>query len=189
MSGRTDRESSTRLLQAHGIDATPETLTRFWTELARQFNARQAQLANTGHATEGAEATLNAIAQRADLYQSVLTGNLRILAEGKLTVFGLNRYLDLDIGAYGEDGTQRFELVAVARARLLAKHAVTASSTQTVLIGDTRLDIEAARDSGAHAIGVATGSSSAEMLTDAGADIVLPDLTQPEAVIKALAGL
>jgi phosphoglycolate phosphatase-like HAD superfamily hydrolase len=189
MSGRTDRESSTRLLQAHGIDPTEETLTRFWKELTRQFNARQAQLPHTGHATEGAQATLNAIAQRVDLYQSVLTGNLRTLAEGKLTVFRLNRYLDFDIGAYGEDSTQRCELVAVARARLLAKHAVAASPTETVLIGDTPLDIKAARDSGAHAIGVATGSSSAETLADAGADIVLPDLAQPEAVTKALASL
>lgn len=189
MSGRTDRESSTRLLQAHGIDATQETLTRFWVELTRQFNARHAQLPNTGHATEGAKATLNAIAQRADIYQSVLTGNLRALAEGKLTAFGLNRYLDFDIGAYGEDGTQRRELVAVARARLLAKHAVAASPTETVLIGDTPLDIKAARDSGAYAIGVATGSSSVEALTNAGADIVLPDLAQPEAVTKALVTL
>lgn len=69
-----------------------------------------------------------------------LTGNLRTLAEGKLIAFDLNRYLDFDIGAYGEDGTQRGELVAVAQARLLTKHAVTVSPSETVLIGDTPLD-------------------------------------------------
>jgi phosphoglycolate phosphatase-like HAD superfamily hydrolase len=188
MSGRTDRESSTRLLQAHGIDATEETLKLLWVELARQLEARKAELPNVGHITDGAEAALRAIS-RTDLYQSVLTGNLRVLAEGKLAAFGLTAYLDLDIGAYGEDGTQRSELVAVARARLLAKRRATVAPAETVLIGDTPLDIKAARDSGARVIGVATGRSSADVLADSGADIVLPDLAQTEVVTKALASL
>lgn len=189
MSGRVDRESSTRLLQAHGIEVTGDTLELFWAELVRQLEARQADLPDMGHATKGAEAALKSVSQRSDLYQSTLTGNLRALAERKLAAFGLNLYLDFDIGAYGEDGIQRYELVAVARARLLAKHAVAVSPAETVLIGDTPLDVAAARDSGARVIGVATGSSSAEVLADSGADIVLPNLAQPGAVMKALTAL
>jgi phosphoglycolate phosphatase len=48
-----------------------------------------------------------------------------------------------------------------------------------------KLDIKAVHDSGAHAIGVATGSSTADALAASGADIVLPDLAEPEAVTQA----
>src|SRR5215813_9923701 len=52
MSGRTDRQSSTRLLQAHGIDPTEETLTLFWTKLIKKLEAKLAELPHRGHATE-----------------------------------------------------------------------------------------------------------------------------------------
>jgi len=56
----------------------------------------------------------------------------------------------------------------------------------TVVIGDTPLDIEAALVSGARAVGVATGSYTAADLAAAGAHAVLPNLTDTNAVLRAL---
>ena len=58
-----------------------------------------------------------------------------------------------------------------------------------MLVGDTPLDVAAAREGGARAVGVATGPSAAAELAAAGADVVLADLRDAEAVVAAaLAG-
>ena len=123
------------------------------------------------------------------IHQSVLTGNIRSVAEVKLAALGLREWLDLCIGAYGDDHEDRTELVHVARRRAAAVHGRSAAEfggTATVVIGDTPLDIAAALAAGARAVGVATGSYSADDLAMAGADAVLPDLTDTAAVLRAL---
>jgi hypothetical protein len=121
--------------------------------------------------------------------QSVLTGNVRPLAEVKLAALGLRNGLDLCIGAYGDDHEERTELVHVARRRAAAVHGRLPGdfdSTATVVIGDTPLDVEAALDAGARAVGVATGRYAAADLVAAGADAVLPDLTDTRLVMETL---
>jgi len=128
-------------------------------------------------------------AEAVRIYQSVLTGNVRSVAEVKLAALGLREWLDLCIGAYGDDHEDRTELVHVARRRAAAVHGRSAAAfggTATVVIGDTPLDISAALAAGARAVGVATGSHSADDLAMAGADAVLTDLTDTAAVLRAL---
>jgi phosphoglycolate phosphatase-like HAD superfamily hydrolase len=125
------------------------------------------------------------------VHQSVLTGNVRQLAEVKLDALGLREGLDLCIGAYGEDHEDRTQLVHVARRRAAGVHGRSADAfegTATVVIGDTPLDITAALDAGARAVGVATGSFAAADLMAAGAHAVLPDLTDTRLVLQALLG-
>jgi hypothetical protein len=121
--------------------------------------------------------------------QSVLTGNVRPLAEVKLAALGLRNGLDLCIGAYGDDHEERTELVHVARRRAAAVHGrlpADFDGTATVVVGDTPLDVEAALDAGARAVGVATGRYAAADLVAAGADAVLPDLTDTRLVMETL---
>ena len=123
------------------------------------------------------------------MYQSVLTGNVRPLAEVKLTAVGLRHPLDFCIGAYGEDHEVRTELVHMARRRAAGVYGESGqdfAGVATIVIGDTPLDIEAALAAGARAVGVATGPFSAEDLRAAGAHAVLPDLTSTLAVLAAL---
>jgi phosphoglycolate phosphatase-like HAD superfamily hydrolase len=127
--------------------------------------------------------------QAGRIHQSVLTGNIRSVAEVKLAALGLREWLDLCIGAYGDDHEDRTELVEVARRRAAAVHGASAAAfdgAATVVIGDTPLDIFAALAAGARAVGVATGSYSADDLAMAGADAVLPDLADTAAVLRAL---
>ena len=58
----------------------------------------------------------------------------------------------------------------------------------TVLLGDTPNDVAAAQASGARIIAVATGKDTATELAEAGADTVLPDLTDTSAVLAAIYG-
>jgi len=123
------------------------------------------------------------------VHQSVLTGNIRSVAEMKLAALGLREGLDLCIGAYGDDHEDRTELVQVARRRAAAVHGRTPAAfdgTSTVVVGDTPLDILAALAADARAVGVATGTYPAAELTAAGAHAVLPDLTDTTVVLSAL---
>ena len=118
--------------------------------------------------------------------QSLLTGNIRPLAEVKLGPLGLTRHLDLDVGAYGDAHEVRSELVGPARRRAALAYRAEFGHEATVLVGDTPLDIEAAVVTGARAVGVATGGFSMAELARAGADAVLPDLTDTSRVLAAV---
>ena len=121
--------------------------------------------------------------------QSVLTGNVRRMAEIKLSAVGLDADLDLETGAYGDSHEIRSELVHLARGKAARKYGRGFAGTATVLVGDTPLDVAAARATGARAVAVATGGTSADKLAESGADVVLPDLTDTAAVLFAILGV
>jgi phosphoglycolate phosphatase len=188
LSGRTEPVIFREALKAHGITDTGDMYRQFAAEQARGYAECTEELRRQGRALPGAADALRELASRRDIIQSVLTGNTREAAELKLRTFDLDRYLALDIGAYGTDDDTRANLVKVARRRATAAHGITFHSATTVLIGDTPNDVIAARDGGARIIAVATGSDSAEDLAAAGADTVLDDLTPIDDLLSAIYG-
>ncbi|MFD7438396.1 HAD family hydrolase [Streptomyces sp. NPDC059861] len=104
--------------------------------------------------------------------------NVRGADEIKLGVFGLDRDIDWEGGAYGEDSDLRPGLVDIALARSAT------AVENAVLVGDTPVDVEGGLATGVRVIAVATGRTSAEALRAAGAHSVLADLTDTEAFIK-----
>ena len=98
----------------------------------------------------------------------------------KLAAFGLERHLDFDVGAYGSDHRERPELVPIARRKAREKYGV---EFEPVIVGDTPLDVAAARAGGARAVAVATGPFSVEELD---ADAVLADLSETEVAVEAI---
>jgi phosphoglycolate phosphatase-like HAD superfamily hydrolase len=58
----------------------------------------------------------------------------------------------------------------------------------TVVIGDTPADVDAAQRNGCRVVAVATGRSPADVLREAGAETVLPDLSDLRAVLEAIFG-
>ena len=187
MAGRTDRAIILETLILAGVDEPRRYVDPFIVGLGQQAPSMRSALASRGRALPGASAALSLVSAHA--HQSVLTGNIRPLAEVKLAALGLREGLDLCIGAYGDDHEDRTELVEVARRRAAAVHGRSAApfdGAATVVIGDTPLDISAALGAGARAVGVATGSYSADDLAMAGADAVLSDLTDMAAVLRAL---
>jgi len=120
--------------------------------------------------------------------QSVLTGNVRRMAEIKLGAVGLDVHLDLEAGAYGDSHEVRSDLVHLARGNAARRYGRSFAGPATVLVGDTPLDVAAARATGARAVAVATGGTSADKLAESGADAVLPDLTDTPSVLTAILG-
>ena len=149
--------------------------------------AAEGSAADEVHALPGAGAAIEALAA-AGIRQSVLTGNIRPLAELKLGLAGLGKHLDLDVGAYGDVHEVRAELVPVARQAAAAAYGLDFGGPLTVLVGDTPLDVAAALATGARAVGVATGSFPAGDLAAAGAHVVLPDLTDTALLLAAVTG-
>jgi phosphoglycolate phosphatase len=207
MAGRTDRAIILSTLTAAGIDEPGrhvEEFMRCLTLRARPFGERVrahgrvlpgaaevlAALAATppgSPAPPGAPATAGAAASGL-LVQSVLTGNIRSLAEAKLGALGLSRHLNLDVGAYGDTHEDRAELVHLARRAAGQAYGLDFGGEATVLIGDTPLDVRAALVTGARAIGVATGPFTTAELAAANPHAVLPDLTDTGQVIAAILG-
>ena len=184
MAGRTDHSIALALLEKNGIEEGEVHLSGMWEALANALVARQERMAEEGRALAGANEALEALARRDDVLQSLLTGNIEANAVLKLSAFGLAPHVDFEIGGYGSDHRVRSELVAIACERASRKHGVTLGPADAVLIGDTPLDIAAAREAGARAVAVATGPHGSGEL--AAADAVLPDLRDTAAVLEAI---
>ncbi|HKE97919.1 MAG TPA: haloacid dehalogenase-like hydrolase [Actinomycetes bacterium] len=188
MAGRTDHEITLEVLALHGVADGERHLPAFATALVRALADRIDQVRANGRALPGAARALAALHRRPEVLQSLLTGNVEANALAKLAAFGLERYLDLEVGGYGSDHRRRPELVAVARRRAEAKHGVAFGPDQTVLIGDTPLDVAAGVQGGARVVAVATGRFGAGELAAAGADAVLEDLCDTAGVLAAVLG-
>jgi len=186
ITGRTELAILADTLTSHGITPTPDQQRRYAAALALQYEGHTALLRERGRILPGAREALAALGREADILQSVLTGNLKAVAMTKLRVFGLDVYVDFEIGAYGDDDPERPKLVAIAQERAAATHGLPFDRTNTVLIGDSPHDVAAGRQGGAAVIAVASGSSTMADLQAAGADLVLPDLTNPAEVERAI---
>lgn len=181
--GRTDRAIVGDTLALAGV--ARDQVDPFLARLARV--AADGAVPGAVRPLPGAAAAIAALAT-AGVRQSLLTGNIGPLAALKLDRAGLRDHLDLAAGAYGDTHEVRAELVTAARAAAGQRYGTDFSGTRTVLVGDTPLDVEAALATGARVVGVATGSYRAAELVAAGAEIVLPDLTDTGAVLVAVTG-
>jgi phosphoglycolate phosphatase-like HAD superfamily hydrolase len=179
--GRTDLEIAHDMLAGSGVSADGDLLDRFEEELVRAMAARLDELARRG-TTEA----LERLAGEPGVIQSLLTGNVERNAMLKLKPFGLATHVEFGCGAYGSDHRVRGELVPIARARAERAHGVRIAASDVILIGDTPLDVAAAHEGGARAVGVATGPYDEAALHASGADAVLPDLSDTERVVAAI---
>lgn len=174
------------MLADHGLSATSEQLARVPLALAEAMAEKAPQLGRRGYALPGARAALEALQGTAGVIQTVLSGNIKPNAFAKLAAFGLDAYLDFEVGGYGSDDAVRSNLVGVACGRASVKYGAVLDASRTVLFGDTPRDVQAGRDGGAYVIGVATGHDSMERLLAEGADAVLPHLEDTVAVVMAV---
>ncbi len=184
VAGRTELVIMHDTLQLHDIEPTEQMMRRLAAALVQGHEDARQELATTGRALPGAKQTLAALASNPHIHQAVLSGNLRDVSRIKLEVFDLDPYLDLASSAYGDDHTERPELVTIAQQRATERMTTTFDNQHTVLIGDTPKDIEAALTAGVQVIAVASGKSSETELTQAGAPVTVPDLTHTATVIR-----
>jgi phosphoglycolate phosphatase len=201
MAGRTDRAIVLEVLTLAGLPEPRRQARAFEAVLAARAPQMADLVRERARALPGAAAALAALAgctaparctapadghQGRYVVQSLLTGNIRPLAEVKLGPLGLTEHLDLAVGAYGDASEVRAELVPVARSRAALAYGRDFGGRGTVLVGDTPHDVQAALVTGARAVGVATGSFTAADLIAAGAHAVLADLTDTRQVLAAI---
>jgi phosphoglycolate phosphatase len=188
MSGKTDPQIVREYLALLDVPATGETVAEILRHLASAMAASAHRLPETGSATPGAAEILERMAADESVLSSVLTGNIAPNAVVKLAAWGLDQWLDLEVGAYGSDDADRLVLVPIAMRRAAEARGARLEPDQVWVIGDTPRDLACARAAGVHCLLVGTGKTPAEQLLSLGADVVLDDLSDTDQVAKILVG-
>jgi phosphoglycolate phosphatase-like HAD superfamily hydrolase len=132
----------------------------------------------------GVRELLDALSRRPDVFLALLTGNYEQGARIKLEYVGLWRYFAC--GAFGDDSVNRPDLVPVAIERARAAGCPPVTPRDTVIIGDTPLDVACAREAGVRCVGVATGGFSVDALLAAGADVAFDTFADTDGVVRCL---
>ena len=184
MPGRTDAGILSDAALAHGIPGNSLDLERFRSIYFAHLRNELHQPGPRKGVMPGVRTLLEALSGRGDVYLALLTGNYEESARAKLEYFDLWRYFPC--GAFGDDAPERNRLLPRALARIHACGGPAVHPSESVVIGDTPLDVACAVASGARSIAVATGSYDAEALRATRADVVLDDLADTDAVLRAL---
>jgi phosphoglycolate phosphatase-like HAD superfamily hydrolase len=118
---------------------------------------------------------LESLQSRGDVALGLLTGNWEQSGRLKIGRYDLNRYFPL--GSFGDDGMDRNELPPIALARARQKHGRSFAAGDTVIVGDSLLDIACAHAHGINCLAVATGKTSPDVLAAAKPEWLEEDLS------------
>lgn len=176
------------LLRDNGLsdDDAERLLPEMLKVVPERLAAHEDDVRREGILMPGAREAVEAVAADGRFVSAVVTGNLEPNARLKLRAFGLDRYIDLGAGAYASDDEHRPALVAIAQKRAEERYGGQFTRENTVIVGDSLEDVRTGVEGGARVVGVAAGRTSAGALRDAGADVVLPDLTDVGSLLTAV---
>lgn len=180
--GQTSLKIARLVLHDAGLDDhAVEAGLRDW---CPEFAARYLELlghadTSTWEAAPGAAAALSRL-QAAGLRLALWTGNPEPMARARMKLLGLDAYFPEGQGAFGCDSESRGELLDLARERAGGWPAA-----ETVAVGDTVRDVEAARATGIRSIAVRPEGSDDGF---PGADAVCDGLVEVSSRLLAWAG-
>jgi len=177
--GRLDSEIAVMLLDAVGT--APDRVADVLAALERLVAGRLDELRAQTRTFPGVEALLAHLAS-AGVRQTVVTGNVAAVARHKLEAGLLIPPIEPEFGGYGDSAPDRPAVARVALDRLAATGWQPGLS-QVWIVGDTPRDLACARAIGVRCALVATGRPAIAELTGLGADIVLPDLSDPQPLL------
>jgi phosphoglycolate phosphatase len=178
--GRLDTEIADMLLAAVGAKTTH--VADVLGALERLVTERVDDLRAQTRTYPGVDALLAKLAG-AGVRQTVVTGNLATIARYKLAAGGLIPPIEPGFGGYGDSAPNRAAVARVALNRLSAA-GWQPDLDEVWIVGDTPRDLACARTIGVHCALVATGRNTVGDLTGLGADIVLPDLSDPRPLLN-----
>ncbi len=181
--GRTDRGLVAELFSRNGLEDSAENHSTFHDVYHELLPKTLADCG--GEVCPGVEGLLTRLAATERVTLSVMTGNYEIAARQKLDHFSIGGHIDHIFG--GDHDPERDDLAQRAAAKIADRFGASAV-TDMIVIGGTPADVRCARAIDAAVIGVCTGSGSREALADAGADIVLDDLSELDRVHDLLTG-
>lgn len=187
--GRTDPQIARELLRLAGWDdgRIDTRVDELWAVYLRELERELDRPDTDARVLDGVTELLDELHATGDHLVALLTGNIEPGARLKLSAVGLwDRF---DFGAYGSDHERRDRLPAVAVRRARERAGIHFRGRDVVIIGDTPFDVSCGRSLGVWAVAVATGKHSVMELEEAGADVVLDDLGDTAAVVRAIEAL
>jgi len=161
----------------------------FRSTYTREFERLLTDNGRTIKALPGIPALIDTLRTRAhsqdDVMLGLLTGNYAQTAAMKIEAAGLRRDW-FTLGCFGDEADSRPGLTELAMQRYAQFTGTPAHPDRVIIIGDTQHDIACAKAHGCTAFAVATGRLSSDELREAGADIVVDDLSDPTPLIELL---
>jgi len=184
--GRIDPLILAELLRANGVEPSEANAAAL-----RHAYAQRLENALEGRCLSlpGTHELVDALERIERLTLGVLTGNYAETGRVKLRAAGLDpdRFV---VQAWGGDSPHwppaREHLPHVAMARYREAIGESVKPALVTIIGDTPHDVACALSAGCRALGVATGFSSAGDLREAGAHLVVKDLSATEEIMRWL---
>jgi beta-phosphoglucomutase-like phosphatase (HAD superfamily) len=187
LGGRLDRQLAPEALAAAGVavDHDDPRVDRVMAVMGRYYRLRVGPGDRADWVLAGVVDLLRKL-KAGGTAMGIATGSAREVALAKLEGAHLSGYLTT--GAYGDEASDRAALVDRAVHQAGATYGRRFLRPNTVVVGDTPADVEAARAVGARVVAVATGRYSTDDLDDAGPDATFPDLTAADLVLRAIRG-
>jgi|SRR5436190_1299317 len=182
--GKTDPQIALEIMSALSVsdDDAYRHLPDVLAALEREMELAVDLLRRDGRILPGVQALLERFDRRPLVIQSVLTGNTEANARLKVGAFGLDRFLDLEVGAFGSDSPDRNDLVPISLAKVEQLRNLRIDPDAVWVIGDTALDLACARSAGARCLLAATGRVPFADLAAAGADGAFENLSDVDTI-------
>ncbi len=186
--GRTDLYILRTMAENHGIDfnGLSAKLPEVWEAIIAKF-----QNYSTPEYIEllpGVHEILVSLSQRDDVTLGLITGNFRANAYLKLKAHDLGDFFKF--GAFGDDHENRNNLppIAISKANVHLNSDVF-TSRNTLIIGDTKRDIECAKFNQIKSVAVGTGKYTLDELSEDNPDLLLSDMSDYVNVQKSFFNL
>jgi len=186
--GKTDPQIALEILAALAVSADDARgrLPAVIQALEREMGAAVELLREDGSVLPGVRPLLGRLQRAPGVLQTVLTGNVQANARLKVGAFGLDEFLDLEVGVYGSDGEDRTTFVPLALRKVESLRGARISPAAVWVVGDTARDLVCARAGGARCLLVAMGLAGYEELVPLGADALFRDLSDVGVVERTL---
>lgn len=142
------------------------------------------EMASALRVCQGIYDTLGMLSVKPNVLLGLGTGNLERGARLKLNPTGLNAFFPF--GGFGSDAEDRSQLLKVGWERAEQRLNSKIPPDRVFIVGDTLLDIQAARKIGVQAIAVATGGVAYDVLQNGNPDFLFHDMTESWSMLKKL---
>lgn len=178
--GRTDSGIVSELLEKHGVQPSAENVTRtcnaYFQRLPAVLESRD------GNVLPGVVELLETLYETQSCHLGLLTGNMPASARMKLEHFDLWRFFSA--GTYGNQADVRPGLKEPALQMVAEMAGKPLADEQVIVIGDTPLDIELSMAMRSRCLAVCTGGYHRSDLENAGADLVMDDLSDTQQILQ-----
>ena len=184
MSGKTDPQILAEIFAAAGLagDRIAGLLPDAMVAAEKALATAEQELRGSGVVLPGVLEVLERLDATAGIRQTLVTGNLTPNAAVKVEAFGLTRFFDVEVGAYGTDHADRLELVPIALERVARLRGETYDPDDVWVVGDTPNDLACARAGGVRCLLVG------ELAIGLDADAVFADLSDVDGALRILTG-